>query len=69
MKQFSGSASANVVSLVIVGMFFLLKKCLDKPSKCKEVKSDCCCCSFDIINQTERNDKPPRIPEEDGSSV
>ena len=69
MKQFSGSASANVVSLVIVGLFFLLKKCLDKPSKCKEVKSDCCCCSLDIINQTARNDKPPGISEEDGERV
>ena len=69
MKQFSGSASANIVTFVLVAVFYLLKKCLDKPSKCKEVKSDCCCCSFDIINQTERNDKPPRISEEDGERV
>ena len=69
MKQFSGSASANIVTFVLVAVFYLLKKCLDKPSKCKEVKSNCCCCSFDIINQTERNDQPPRIPEEDGSRV
>ena len=69
MKQFSGSASANVVSLVIVGVFFLLKKLVERPSKCKEVKSDCCCCSFDIINQTARDDKPPRLSEEDGERV
>ena len=69
MRQFSGSASANVVTFVLVGVFFLLKKCLDKPSKCKEVKSDCCCCSFDIINQTERNDEPQRFSEENGGRV
>ena len=69
MKQFSGSASANIVTFVLVAVFYLLKKCLDKPSKCKEVKSNCCCCSFDIINQTERDDKPPRISEEDGGRV
>ena len=41
IKQFSGSASANVVTFVIVGVFFLLKKLVERPSKCKEVKSDC----------------------------
>ena len=53
----------------ITCVFLLLKKLVERPSKCKEVKSDCCCCSFDIINQTERNAKPPRIQEEDGVSV
>ena len=69
MKQFSGSASANIITFVVVGVFLLLKKLVERPSKCKEVKSDCCCCSFDIINQTERNAQPPRIPPEDGERV
>ena len=71
MKQFSGSASANVVTFVLVGVFYLLKKLVDRPSKCKEVKSNCCCCSFDIINQTirSRNDSTDSISEKDGSRV
>ena len=69
MKQFSGSASANVVTFVLVAVFYLLKKLVDRPSKCKEVKSNCCCCSFDIINQTVRDDEPPSISEKDGSRV
>ena len=69
MKQFSGSASANIVTFVLVAVFYLLKKCLDKPSKCKEVKSDCCCCSLDIINQTQRNDISSSISFEDVKDV
>ena len=69
MKQFSGSASANIVTVIGVGVILLLKKLIERPSRCKEVKSECCCCSFDVINQTQRRDEERSISEEDGSRV
>ena len=70
IKQFSGSASANIVTVIGVGVIFLLKKLIERPSRCKEVKSECCCCSFDVINQTQRRENEERsVSEEDGSRV
>ena len=35
MKQFSGSAAANGITVAVFGLFMLLKKMCDRPSKCK----------------------------------
>ena len=68
-NQFKGSASANIATLLVAGVLYILKRLVDRPSKCKEVKSDCCCCSLDIINQTQRNDISSSISFEDVKDV
>ena len=68
-NQFKGSASANIATLLVAGVLHILKRLADRPSKCKEVKSDCCCCSLDIINQTQRNDISSSISFEDVKDV
>ena len=35
MDQFGGSAAANLVTVAVLGVLVLLKKCCDRPSKCK----------------------------------
>ena len=52
MKQFSGSASANVVTVMLLGLLVVIKKCVEK-NKHSECKS--CCFSFSLDNKTERN--------------
>ena len=52
MKQFSGSASANVVTVVLLSLLLLLKKCVEK-NKHSECKS--CCFSISLDNKTERS--------------
>ena len=52
MKQFSGSASANVVTIMLLGLIMVVKKCVEK-NKHSECKS--CCFSFEVDNKTERS--------------
>jgi hypothetical protein len=52
MKQFSGSASANVVTVLLLGVLMILKKCVEK-NKHSQCKS--CCFSFELDNKTERS--------------
>ena len=52
MKQFSGSASANVVTIMLLGLIMVIKKCVEK-NKHSECKS--CCFSFEVDNKTERS--------------
>ena len=63
MKQFSGSASANVVTVLLLGVIMILKKCVEK-NKHSECKS--CCFSFELDNKTERNDHHPNEGEDSG---
>ena len=51
MKQFSGSASANVVTVLLLGVLMILKKCVEK-NKHSECRS--CCFSFELDNKTIR---------------
>ena len=52
MKQFSGSATANVVTVLLLGLIMIIKKCVEK-NKHSECKS--CCFSFELDNKTERS--------------
>ena len=52
MKQFSGSATANVVTVLLLGVLMILKKCVEK-NKHSQCKS--CCFSFELDNKTERS--------------
>ncbi len=63
MKQFSGSATANVVTVLLFGLIMILKKCVEK-NKHSECKS--CCFSFELDNKTERNDHHPNEGEDSG---
>ena len=56
MKQFSGSATANVVTVLLLGLIMIIKKCVEK-NKHSECKS--CCFSFELDNKTERSDGNP----------
>ena len=52
MKQFSGSASANVVTVLLLGVLMILKKCVEKN---KHSQCQSCCFSFKLDNKTERS--------------
>ena len=41
-KQFSGSAAANGLTMLILVILYGLKKCLDRPSRCKSKFHSCC---------------------------
>ena len=52
MEQFSGSASANVVTVLLVGVLMLLKTCLQKNhSKCHSW-----CIDLEIENDEKQED-------------
>ena len=56
MKQFSGSASANVVTVMLLGGLMLLKRCVEKN---KHSKCNSCCFSMEFDNKTERSNGNP----------
>ena len=52
MKQFSGSASANIVTVLLLGILMLLKTCLQKNhSKCHSF-----CIDLEIENDEKQQD-------------
>ena len=55
-NQFVGSSSANVLFLVVMGLFVGLKKLCNRDSKCKS-HVHCCCLEFDVRDKTSR-EKP-----------
>ena len=62
MKQFSGSASANVVTIVLFGILMLLKTCLSKNhSKCHSW-----CIDLEIENDEKQEDSDSRSASETG---
>jgi len=69
MKQFGGSAVANVVCLLGVGLLVALKKCCDRPSRCKS-HLHCPCLDVEMMDrsQTSRG-KVPKTTDESGPSA
>ena len=62
MKQFSGSASANVVTLMLFGILMLLKTCLQKNhSKCHSW-----CIDLEIENDEKQEDSDSGSASEEG---
>ena len=62
MKQFSGSASANVVTVLLVGVLMLLKTCLQKNhSKCHSW-----CIDLEIENDEKQEDSDSSSAAEEG---
>ena len=65
MKQFTGSASANVVTVLLVGILMLLRTCLSKNhSKCHSF-----CIDLEIENDEKQEDSEsePATEESRGS--
>ena len=57
MQQFGGSAAANLVTVAVLAVLALLKKCCDRPSKCKS-HFHCPCLDVEVMdrsNTTRRN--------------
>ena len=65
-QNFTGSASANVVTMLIVGVLMILKRCVER-NKHSECHS--CCISFEIDNKTVRDNESPTDSIEDDKSV
>ena len=57
IKQFSGSASANVVTFVLVGVFMMIKKCMDRPSNYSHSKCTSCCLSVELDKDDSSDDE------------
>ena len=69
-KQFSGSAAANGITLLIIGVLYGLKKCCDRPSRCKS-KLHTCCLDIEITDKsvTSRSRVPITKDGPEGSKV
>ena len=76
MKQFSGSASANVVTVILVGFLLVLKTLVSK--KCKHSKCHSLCLDLEIDTNGENekseesdieNSKSDRSTQKSESSV
>ena len=69
-KQFSGSAAANGITLLIIGVLYGLKKCCDRPSRCKS-KLHTCCLDIELTDksQTIRSRAPISQDGPEGSKV
>ena len=52
--QFVGSSSANVLTMVAIGLFLGLKKLCNRDSKCKS-HIHCCCLELDVRDKTTRS--------------
>jgi len=66
MQQFGGSAAANLVTVAVLALLALLKKCCDRPSKCKS-HFHCPCLDVEVMdrsNTTQR--KAPKSAAELG---
>ena len=56
--QFVGSSSANVLTIVAIGLFVGLRKLCNRDSKCKS-HIHCCCLDLDVRDKTLRD--PPDL--------
>lgn len=52
--QFVGSSSANVLTMVAIGLFLGLRKLCNRESKCKS-HIHCCCLELDVRDKTIRS--------------
>ena len=67
MKQFSGSASANLLTVFVLGLLAIVKKCTDREyhhSKCTS-----CCLSVELDKSDDEDDLERGPPEETKARV
>ena len=60
MEQFTGSASANLLCVVVVMIGLGIKKLCARESKCK-AHVHCCCLDVDLRDKTIRSNELPKI--------
>ena len=51
-KQFGGSAMANLATMFAVGLLLALKKCCDRPSRCKS-HLHCPCLDVEVLDRSQ----------------
>ena len=56
MKQFSGSAAANGITMLIFGLLWGLKKLCDRPSRCKS-RFHSCCLDIEVSDRSKTSRK------------
>ena len=56
MKQFGGSAAANAITMLVFAVLWGLKKCCDRPSRCKS-KFHSCCLDIEVADRRETGRK------------
>ena len=66
-NQFAGSSSANVLTILAIGLFLGLKKLCNRDSRCKS-HIHCCCLDLDVRDKTSRT-KPDLTDEAPPSLV
>ena len=59
MEQFTGSASANLLCVVVVMIGLGIKKLCSRESKCK-THVHCCCLDVDLRDKTNRSKELPK---------
>ena len=64
IKQFGGSAMANMAFGVLFLLYMGVKKLCDRPSKCKS-HIHCCCLDLDVQDKTIRSRGEVQVGEED----
>ena len=64
IKQFGGSAMANMAFGVLFLLYMGVKKLCDRPSKCKS-HIHCCCLDLDVQDKTIRSRGEVHVGEED----
>ena len=62
-NQFAGSSSANLLVLVVAGLFWGMRKLCERKSRCKS-HLHCCCLDVDVRDQTLR--EMPEFADETG---
>lgn len=68
-KQFGGSAAANILTLLVLGLFMGLKKLCNRNSKCKS-HIHCPCIDVDIVDRTGNTlHTAPEITDGSGPAV
>ena len=66
VKQFGGSAAANLVTVAVLGCLMLLKKVCDRPSKCKS-RFHCPCLDVEVMDRGQTDRKSVAKPSAEGS--
>ena len=54
-NQFAGSSSANVLILMLLGLYMGVKKLCNRNSRCKS-HIHCCCLDLDVRDKTMRGE-------------
>ncbi len=69
VKQFTGSAAANGITIVMVGLFIVLKRLCERPSRCKS-HLHCGCLDVEVMDRDETSSSNvPKPPDETGPAL